>query len=116
MKQPKVDSIVHTEKSYQSAIVELATVHGWHVQHTLPTQIRPGVWRTHIQGHTGFPDLVLAHPRYGVLFVEVKTIRGRLSDAQKSWISTLRSAGAEAHVWRPEDWSYVQQRLAGIVP
>ena len=115
MKPVHADSIVHTEKSYQSAIVDLATIHGWHVHHALPAQIRPGVWRTHVMGHTGFPDLVLAHPKHGVIFVEVKTIRGRLTDAQKSWLAALRAGGAEAHVWRPEDWSYVQQRLAGII-
>lgn len=109
-------AILHTERSYQSAIVDLAHHFGWHVHHGLPAQIRPGVWRTHVMGDTGFPDLVLAHPRYGVLFVEIKTVRGRLSDGQKSWLEALRSGGAEAHVWRPEDWSYVQKRLAGLVP
>lgn len=115
MKPRPVDLITQTEKSFQSAIVDLAIVHGWHVHHALPAQIRPGVWRTHVMGNTGFPDLVLAHPKRGILFVEIKTVRGRLTNGQKSWMDALKAGGADAQVWRPEDWSYIQQRLAGII-
>jgi hypothetical protein len=105
------DAVIHTEKSFQSAIVELATWLGWRTHHALPAQIRPGVWRTHVSGDTGFPDLVLAHPERGTIFAEIKTVRGRLTNAQKQWHDTLKAAGAEVYVWRPEDWSFIKYRL-----
>lgn len=106
-----IEAIRHTERSFQSAIVELAGYCGWHVNHALPAQIRPGVWRTHVMGDTGFPDLVLAHPKRGVIFAEVKTIRGRLTNGQKSWLDALKAGGAEAYCWRPEDWAFIKYRL-----
>jgi hypothetical protein len=115
MKPVRLDAITHTESSFQSAIVDLAIVHGWHIHHALPAQIRPGIWRTHVMGNTGFPDLVLAHKDRGVIFAELKTIRGRVTNGQKSWLDTLKDGGAEVYVWRPEDWSYIKQRLAGLI-
>jgi len=46
---------------------------------------------------------VLAHPDRGIIFAELKTAVGRLTDQQTRWIATLKSAGAEAYVWRPAD-------------
>jgi hypothetical protein len=52
--------------------------------------------------HAGFPDWVFAGIG-GVLFRELKTARGRLSVTQVMWRRTLREAGADVDVWRPED-------------
>jgi hypothetical protein len=51
----------------------------------------------------GFPDLVLAGPG-GVLFREIKTETGRLTDDQARWIQMLRRGGADVKVWQPVDW------------
>lgn len=59
----------------------------------------------------GFVDLVLAKPGVGVLFVELKAARGRLSPAQKEWGEYLRGAGAEHHVWTPDDWDAIERVL-----
>lgn len=48
-------------------------------------------------------DLFLVGRR-GVLWRELKTQTGTLSFAETSWILRLREAGADAGVWRPEDW------------
>lgn len=81
-------------------IIELAKVLGWHVAHFRPARTKHG-WSTAMQGHKGFPDLVLA--RSGrVVFAECKSEKGRLSDEQVSWLDAL--AGAEVYVWRPADW------------
>ncbi|NHI19925.1 VRR-NUC domain-containing protein [Phycicoccus endophyticus] len=55
------------------------------------------------RSNPGSPDLVIAGRR-GVLYRELKTATGRLSRAQDEWLSTLVLAGANAAVWRPEDW------------
>lgn len=57
----------------------------------------------------GFPDLVVVGN--GVVFVEVKTQSGRLSLEQALWVNTLRQAGAEVHVWRPDQWPEIEARL-----
>lgn len=106
-------ALQQTEAQFQQAVIEAARWAGWKIHHTRPAQMKSGAWATPIQGHVGFPDLVLAHDRYGVLFVELKTKLGRLSDGQKDWIATLHAAGAEWHVWRPSDWSFIRDRLAG---
>jgi len=100
-----------SEKDFQAAVVTFAKLCGWRVQHTRTVQIRPGVWATPVQGHAGFPDLVLAHPTRGVLFVELKTIGGRLSKDQKDWLIVLSESAAEVYVWYPSDWPQIEERL-----
>lgn len=101
------------EKEFQSQVIILARLHGWLVMHTRAVEIRPGVWKTPMQGHAGFPDLVLAHHTRGVIFAELKAAKGRLSDMQEVWLQTLNDAGMEHHVWRPSDFQYISSRLAG---
>jgi hypothetical protein len=106
------------EASFQSTILELARLYGWHVHHTRAVQIRPGYWATPLQGVAGFPDLVLAKSptarhRGGVIFAEIKTATGRLSDTQKEWLERLSLGGAEVYVWRPRDIASIRERLEG---
>ena len=79
-----------TEKEYQAQIVELAETLGWRIYHTHDSRRSPA----------GFPDLVAAHPIGGVIFVEVKARRGRLSQAQRAWLDCLWNADARVFVWR----------------
>jgi len=100
------------ESTFQNSVIMLAKLHGWLVMHTRAVEIRPGVWKTPLQGHAGFPDLVLAHATRGVLFAELKSDTGRLSKLQSTWLETLTAAGCEVHVWRPKDINDVSTRLA----
>ena len=50
----------------------------------------------------GFPDWCFTGPG-GVLFRELKTERGKLSQAQEMWLQALARAGADVDVWRPAD-------------
>ena len=99
------------ERAFQQAVVELATMTGWLVHHTLPAQNSAGRWRTPTQGNIGFPDLVLVHPKRGVIYAELKSAVGRVSEAQRRWLDTLEQAGAEAYVWRPIDIQFIRTRL-----
>ncbi|MCI0542945.1 MAG: hypothetical protein L0Z49_00695 [Actinobacteria bacterium] len=58
-----------------------AMVRGWRVCHFRPATTRDG-WRTAVQGHPGFPDLVLAR-RGRVVFAELKAA---LSAEQLEWL------------------------------
>jgi len=102
-----------TEKVWLSEVVALAKGFGWHVYHALPAMNARGRWATHQMGDTGFPDLMMAHPRWGTLFVELKTNQGRLTANQQDWLDVLHTAGQETHVWRPKDRAMMKLRLMG---
>lgn len=116
-----------TEQELLDATIQLATLQRWAVHHDLPARRAGARWRTSIQGHAGFPDLVLA--RGGVvLFRELKGYdsrgrMGRLSSEQRDWGHQLDPAWMprpnrfvlpeveHAHrlerlfdVWTPDDW------------
>ena len=102
------------ESYFQSQVIMLAKLHGWLVMHTRAVEIRPGVWKTPLTGHPGFPDLVLCHQRgRGLIFAELKADMGRLSDSQELWSQALNESGAEHVVWRPKDIDAISTRLAG---
>jgi len=105
-----------TEKVFQTQLLTVATWYGWHAQHTRPAQYRNGRWATPIQGKPGFPDLVLCHRTRGLIFVELKSKTGRLSDAQREWLDLLEAAGQECYVWRPDDFQTAADRLGGYPP
>lgn len=98
------------EKALQNAVIELAKLYGWRVHHGRPAQMPSGKWATPIQGHAGFPDLVLVRPP-DLLFIELKSAIGRTSPQQDEWLADLAAAGAEVHVWRPRDITTIKERL-----
>jgi hypothetical protein len=91
-----------SEAQLQKAVIELAQLLGWRVAHFRPAMTQSGRWVTAVQGDgKGFPDLVLA--RAGVvLFVELKSAKGRLSPEQQEWLDVLPSA--DTFVWQPAHW------------
>lgn len=102
------------EKDWQRQVMELAWLRGWDVCHFHDSrrQIRPGVFIGD-SAAAGFPDLVLWHERYGVVFAELKTNRGRLRADQERRLYSLQRAGARVYVWRPADLTDVARVLAG---
>lgn len=50
----------------------------------------------------GIPDLLALHPTKGVLFSEVKTPTGKVSDLQKFRLNELRQHGFSVEVFRGE--------------
>lgn len=105
-----------TEEQLQAAIIDAARALGWLVYHTRDSR----------RSAAGFPDLVLVDrgrasaPR--LIFAELKSETGKLSDDQLAWGSALASVAAIAvglgpsdvrpelpalvsyYVWRPADW------------
>lgn len=99
------------EAEFQKEVVALAKLTGWLVMHTRPALNQSGKWSTPIQGHKGFPDLVLSHRNRGTVFAELKAEKGRLSPEQKIWLEVLAESGCEVHVWRPSDMQEIANRF-----
>lgn len=90
-----------TELQCQATIVEAAKACGWRVHATRAAQTGRG-WRTPIQGHKGFPDLVLVRGSL-LWFVELKRRPNKVEPDQHDWIDALLDAGALVSVvWVPE--------------
>lgn len=109
-----------SEKVWQQIVIELAQIYGWRlIYHTLVSR----------GSQAGFPDLVMVRDGR-LLFVELKTDTGHLSDAQADWLQALErieagvnelrdlagdAAGVvssvEVYVWRPADMTVVSEIL-----
>ncbi len=93
-----------TERELQDAVIETARLLGWKVAHWRPARTAHG-WRTPVQADgAGWPDLTLVR-RGRIVFAELKTGRGKLTDEQQQWLDALSGCGLETHVWRPADWT-----------
>lgn len=93
-----------SESELQSAIIGLAKLLGWRVAHFRSANTTQG-WMTPVAADgKGFPDLCMVKDDR-LLFVELKTDRGRLSPEQDEWIAALQdSRGCGVYVFRPRDW------------
>lgn len=89
-----------SERHFQLAIVELATLCQWRCFHVHDAR----------RSAPGWPDLVLLR---GTRFVaaELKTAKGRVRPEQRGWLDALEVAGVEVHVWRPSHWPEIKATL-----
>ena len=93
------------ERDFTTKVIDRAKAMGWRVFHPRPARTAQG-WRTAGQGTPkGFPDLVLALDTV-VLFVELKSQKGKLTDEHKDWLHHTNGA-----VWRPKDWQRICEVL-----
>lgn len=73
-------------------------------------------WQFHfewlaIHSPKGFPDLCLVRPPR-IIFAELKTEKGKVSDSQQVWIALLKQCpGVECYVWRPSDFDRIAEIL-----
>lgn len=99
-----------TEAEFQAQVIGMAHAFGWLVAHFRPSLNQRGEWQTAVAADgAGFPDLVLCRER--VLWVELKTDKGRVKPSQKDWHDALRAAVEEVYVWRPRDWEFIEEML-----
>ncbi len=90
MSKTELDSHV-SEADLQHQVEQFLTLQGWLWFHDRATNM-PGA---HLNP-AGFPDIVAVHPRTGhVIFVELKTEKGRLTVPQLAWANALRSAHSD---------------------
>lgn len=88
------------EADFQRTVTDAAKRYGWRWNHTRKAMVRAGRIATPTST-SGWPDLVLWHPKHGVWFVELKAEAGRVSPEQEDVLTSLCAAGAHVDVWRP---------------
>ena len=103
------------EAEFQQQIIDLAHLHGWRCAHFRTVRIQRKdcsvYYATPVQADgEGFPDLVLLKGNR-VIVAEIKSEKGKCSDAQTEWLNAWELAGAEVYVWRPQDWNEIEKRL-----
>ena len=83
-------------------VIQLAKTLHWRVYH-------PGLSKW---SERGWPDLAMVRGNRLILS-ELKSDKGKLTDAQEEWIEALGETYAEVYVWRPTDWDAILKTLAG---
>ena len=73
--------------------MNLARLLGWRTYHTFLS----------FRSAPGFPDIIAVRGER-LLAIELKSERGKLSEAQVAWINDLAAAGVTCHIWRPQEW------------
>lgn len=100
-----------TEAEFQQQVIDLAHALGWRHNHTRRTVGRGHRWTT-ATSVIGWPDLTLWSERQQrLIFAELKTDRGRVTDDQAAVLASLERAGQEVHVWRPTDLDQIARTL-----
>jgi hypothetical protein len=91
-----------TEKQFQAQIISLAKTLGWEVYHPFLS----------VFSERGWPDLSMVYEGRGrLLFAELKSETGKLTEHQEKWLALLRSTGVEVYLWRPADFDEIVEIL-----
>jgi hypothetical protein len=85
-----------TEDQLLTAAVEALTIFGWRWTHPRRSD------KALTMGDPGLPDIIAVKPP-DLLFVEVKSHAGRLSEAQSAWMADIRNCPAVGYfLLRPD--------------
>ena len=82
-----------SERELQAAVEGLLDLRGWRWFHDEDSRRNNG----------GLPDLVAVR-RGRVVFIELKTTRGRVRTEQRAWLEELWMGDVETYLFRPRDW------------
>ena len=93
-----VNPLVMSEEELQRIVIKFASICGWLHFH----DYRWSPKHLNTISIPGFPDIVLV--REQLIFIELKSEKGRLTTGQKRWKDTLEKAGANYYLWRPKQW------------
>lgn len=105
--QPQQPAVVQTEKEFQAALIQYAKLQGFLCYHTFDSR----------RSEPGFPDVCMTRLPFGenpgrLIFVECKSLYGKLTRPQETWLKALGMAGAETHVWTQNDWPEIERVLS----
>lgn len=96
--RPEIDED-QAEKEFQTDVLRYSRQRGWWGYHTYDSR----------RCEEGMPDWVFARDR--IIFVELKSMTGKLTLKQMEVIDRLRKAGGEVYVWQPVDWPRIEEVL-----
>jgi hypothetical protein len=83
-----------TEAQLQNCVRDCALLFGWKFYHP---------WIS-VRSAGGYPDCTLVRGER-LIFAELKSDRGKLSEAQRDWLDALGAVpGVETFVFYPSDW------------
>lgn len=124
MKTPVHERPKLTERRFQQQVVQYAELMGWHVRHDSATNQRATCRRcraplacatcgtpvTIVRNAPGLLDLLLVR-RPRVIWAELKSERGKMTDDQLVTFRDLRASGQDVYLWRPSDWPTIERIL-----
>ena len=94
-----------SEKQFERQVKDCAKLFSWLYYHTHRSQFSPA----------GFPDCVFAtgdrRVPEPVIYAELKSEKGKLSEDQRRWLYVLARAGERVFVWKPSSLDQIIQVL-----
>lgn len=102
-----------SEKEFQRTVIEYAHALKYKVYHQVDMGHRDpesAVQRYSRRIGPGYPDLTIVG-RGKILFVELKSEKGKRTSDQELWANEITKAGGEYHLWRPSDWETIEEIL-----
>ncbi len=102
------------ELACQNHIVGHAARFGWLVHAERASKRPSGKYSTAVQGHTGFPDLILVHEgAKRLMVVELKRHPNTPEPDQLRWLKAFHACGVRTTVWWvPEQLPEIYRDLA----
>ncbi len=82
-----------SERDFERQVKDVAKLFSWLYYHTFRSQFSPA----------GFPDCVLVRGSEPVIYAELKSEGGKLSEPQREWLLSLVRAGERVFVWKPSN-------------
>jgi hypothetical protein len=90
-----------TERDFQGEVLAAAKLLGWRTFHVLDSR----------GSAAGFPDVVAVRGAR-LIMAELKREKGTVTADQQAWLDALeRVQTLDTHLWRPSDWSAVEEAL-----
>ena len=81
-----------SEREFQAQLIKVVEMLGGLVYHTYDSR----------RSAKGYPDLTIVTPDRQVKFVELKSVKGHITDPQRAWLIALPDH--QAYLWRPDDF------------
>lgn len=106
--------IRESEATFQERVIHLAELLGWRVVEFESYRRAARGAFSGTNRSTGWPDLTLIRER--LMFRELKAQGGRVRPEQEAMIAALLAAGADAAIWRPDDWDEIARELGRRLP
>lgn len=103
-----------SEAELEKALVEWGNLWGWDLTYHVKDSRVDALQRRGRGVHSGWPDRVWCHLRWGrVLFIELKDMLRPVEPQQARWLSGLSRGGLEVGVCRPKDLDEAHDVFSG---